>query len=145
MSELFTITENILGQAKNTALIGLETNTKLIKFKIEYLNLIIDLLSETNEETQFKEYKHYCWIVKKNIHWLFDELHAHEPGVRALILRLEDNKEDEQYLMNCHLRISEHIKKWNESYEECSKKKLQLESREIHVLDTFKAIEIESN
>lgn len=37
MSEPFTISENILEQAKKTALLGLEINTKLIRFKIDFL------------------------------------------------------------------------------------------------------------
>jgi hypothetical protein len=141
MTELTAISEDIFEQANKTALLGLETNTRLIRFKIDYLNLIVDMLTDINNETPFENYKHYCWIVKKNIRWLDEELDAHEPGVQRLILRLKDNKDDEQYLMNCHLRVSEHIKLWNESYDEFVKKRLQLESGEIHVLDTFKHIE----
>ena len=141
MSELFTIKENIFEQSKMTALLGLETNTKLIRFKIDYLNLIIDLLTDYHNEYTFKEYNEYCWIVKKNIRWLQEELDEHEPGVQRLILRLQDNKEDEEYLMNSHLRVSEYIKYWNECYEEYVKKRQSLETGEIHVLDTFKCIE----
>lgn len=141
MTDLAVISEDILEQAKKTALIGLETNTRLIKFKLEYLNLIIDMLTDLNEEKPFENYSHYCWIVKKNIRWLEEELDEHDPGVQRLILRLENNKEDEQYLMNCHLRVSEHIKLWNESYDEYVNMRMQLENGEIHVLDTFRHIE----
>ena len=141
MTELTAINEDIFEQAKQTALLGLETNTRLIRFKLDYLNLIIDLLTDINDENPFENYKHYCWIVKKNIRWLEEELDAYDPGVQRLIIRLEDNKEDEQYLMNCHLRVSEHIKSWNDEYEMFIHKRSQLESGEIHVLDTFKCIE----
>jgi hypothetical protein len=141
MSELFTINENMLEQAKNTALLGLETNTKLIRFKIDLFNLIIELLTEKNDEYPFQKYDEYYWIVQKNISWLEEELDAHEPGVKRLLLRLEENKDDEQYLMNCHLRVSEHIKVWNEDYEHYLSKRLQIETGEINVLDIFKCLE----
>jgi hypothetical protein len=141
MTELTTIIEDIFEQAKNTALLGLETNTRLIRFKIQYLNLIIDGLKEINETNPFENYRHYCWIVNKNIRWLQEELDEHEPGVRRLLLRLDDHRDDEQYLMNCHLRVSEHIKLWNEDYDDYVTLRNKLESGEMSVLDTFKCIE----
>ena len=141
MSELFTINENILEQAKQTAILGLETNTKLIRFKIDFFNLIIDLLTEKHEDYPIQKYDEYCWIVRKNIRWLDEELDEHEPGVQRLLLRLEENKDDEQYLMNCHLRVSEHIKRWNEDYEHYKSSRFKIESGEINVLDTFKYLD----
>ena len=138
MTELYTINEDIFEQVKQTIQLGLETNTKLIRFKIDYLKLIIELLHEINETEPFNNYDYYCWIVRKNIKWLDDELDAHEPGIKRMLLRMEQNKDNEEYLMNCHLRVSEHIKQWDESYHNYVNKLELINNGTINVLDTFK-------
>ncbi len=134
MSSLETIYEDILEQSIQTAIQGLETNTRLINFKLKYLELIKIKL---NEIKPFDNYHRYIWIINKNIKWLKRELSENKPGVDRLISRFNNNKDDEQYLMNTNLRIIERIQQWNKSYLEYVDKYDDIETGRISVLDTF--------
>ena len=138
MTKLYTISEDIYEQVKQTIQQGLETNTRLILLKIDYLNKIIELLNEINEDKPFTEYAYYRWIINTNIKRFKNKLKEHGPGIKRMLLRIERNKDNEQYLMNCNLRVLEHIKSWNESYSTYEEKLKSLNDGNIHVLETFK-------
>ncbi len=132
MSGLFPITEDIYEQVKKTASDAIQTKKVLIQCQIEYLELVLSLVSPTNPN-----YDYYCNGIKKDIRGLEYECEANDIGIQRLLLRMENNKNDEEYLMNSHLRIQEHIKQWKDTHKEVLEQYTLLNNGTIYVMDLF--------